>query len=76
MSKYGMTPADYRTKWGLPKDYPTVEVLLLESGDHINRLADMIGKIGLSGRGLGFRHVEPQLAGTSAELSGGTVGSA
>ena len=21
-TKYGMTPADYRKKWGLPKDYP------------------------------------------------------
>jgi predicted transcriptional regulator len=24
LSKYGITPADYRTKWGLPKDYPMV----------------------------------------------------
>ncbi len=24
MSKYGMTPADYRAKWGLPSDYPMV----------------------------------------------------
>ena len=24
MTNYGMTPADYRTKWGLPKDYPMV----------------------------------------------------
>jgi predicted transcriptional regulator len=24
MRKYGMTPADYRTKWNLPKDYPMV----------------------------------------------------
>jgi predicted transcriptional regulator len=24
MSTYGMTPADYRTKWGLPRDYPMV----------------------------------------------------
>ncbi|MDR7221300.1 MucR family transcriptional regulator [Aminobacter aminovorans] len=24
MSKYGMTPADYRAKWGLPNDYPMV----------------------------------------------------
>ncbi len=24
MSNYGMTPADYRTKWGLPSDYPMV----------------------------------------------------
>jgi predicted transcriptional regulator len=24
MTKYGMTPAEYRTKWGLPKDYPMV----------------------------------------------------
>lgn len=23
-TKYGMTPDDYRTKWGLPKDYPMV----------------------------------------------------
>ena len=23
-SKYGMTPAEYRTKWGLPADYPMV----------------------------------------------------
>jgi predicted transcriptional regulator len=24
MTKYGMTPAEYRTKWGLPSDYPMV----------------------------------------------------
>ena len=24
MSTYGMTPADYRAKWNLPKDYPMV----------------------------------------------------
>jgi len=24
MSTYGMTPADYRTKWNLPRDYPMV----------------------------------------------------
>ena len=24
MSTYGMTPADYRTKWGLARDYPMV----------------------------------------------------
>lgn len=24
MAVYGMTPADYRTKWGLPVDYPMV----------------------------------------------------
>jgi predicted transcriptional regulator len=24
MTKYGMTPADYRAKWGLPSDYPMV----------------------------------------------------
>ena len=24
MAKYGMTPADYRAKWGLPADYPMV----------------------------------------------------
>ena len=24
MTSYGMSPDDYRTKWGLPKDYPMV----------------------------------------------------
>ena len=24
LTKYGMTPAEYRAKWGLPKDYPMV----------------------------------------------------
>jgi hypothetical protein len=24
MTRYGMTPDDYRTKWGLPSDYPMV----------------------------------------------------
>jgi predicted transcriptional regulator len=24
MTSYGMTPDDYRTKWGLPADYPMV----------------------------------------------------
>ena len=24
MTRYGMTPAEYRSEWGLPKDYPMV----------------------------------------------------
>ena len=24
LNKYGLTPEDYRAKWGLPKDYPMV----------------------------------------------------
>ena len=24
ITKYGVTPAEYRAKWGLPKDYPMV----------------------------------------------------
>ncbi len=30
-SKYGMTPAEYRTKWGLPADYPMVAPSYAES---------------------------------------------
>ena len=44
MTNYGMTPADYRAKWGLPKDYPMV------APDYAQRRRELAVKIGL-GRG-------------------------
>ena len=46
MTNYGMTPADYRTKWGLPKDYPMV------APNYAQQRKEMAVKIGL-GRGGG-----------------------
>ena len=43
-SKYGMTPEEYRQKWGLPADYPMV------APNYANRRRDLAKEIGL-GRG-------------------------
>lgn len=40
MTSYGMTPDDYRTKWGLPADYPMVAPNYAESR---RQLAKSIG---------------------------------
>ena len=44
MTNYGMTPADYRAKWGLPKDYPMV------APNYAQQRKELAVKIGL-GRG-------------------------
>ena len=44
MTNYGMSPADYRAKWGLPKDYPMV------ASDYAQQRKEIALKIGL-GRG-------------------------
>jgi predicted transcriptional regulator len=44
MTNYGMTPADYRAKWGLPKDYPMV------APNYAQQRKELALKIGL-GRG-------------------------
>lgn len=49
MTHYGMTPEDYRTKWGLPKDYPMVARAYAERR---RALAKEIG-LGTKGRGGG-----------------------
>ena len=43
-SRYDMSPDDYRSKWGLPADYPMV------APNHSKRRSEMAKKIGL-GRG-------------------------
>lgn len=48
MSHYGMTPDDYRAKWGLPKDYPMV------APNYAEQRRSLAMKIGL-GRGAGGR---------------------
>lgn len=47
MTHYGMTPEDYRAKWGLPADYPMVAPNYAEQR---RNLAKQIG-LGTSGRG-------------------------
>ena len=47
MTHYGMTPDDYRAKWGLPKDYPMVAPAYAETR---RALAKSIG-LGTKGRG-------------------------
>jgi predicted transcriptional regulator len=49
MTHYGMTPDDYRTKWGLPGDYPMVAP---EYAEKRRVLAKQIG-LGTKGRGGG-----------------------
>ncbi|MGQ3101738.1 MAG: transcriptional regulator [Alphaproteobacteria bacterium HGW-Alphaproteobacteria-17] len=49
MTHYGMTPDDYRTKWGLPADYPMVAPNYAEKR---RALAKAIG-LGTKGRGGG-----------------------
>jgi predicted transcriptional regulator len=48
MSHYGMTPDEYRAKWGLPKDYPMV------APNYAQQRRSLAMKIGL-GRGAGGR---------------------
>lgn len=47
-STYGMTPDEYRAKWGLPPDYPMV------APNYAEQRSDFAKKIGL-GRGTGRR---------------------
>lgn len=49
MTNYGMTPDDYRAKWGLPADYPMVAP---EYAERRRVLAKEIG-LGTKGRGGG-----------------------
>lgn len=45
MTHYGMTPDEYRTKWGLPKDYPMV------APNYAERRRALAKEIGLGGKG-------------------------
>ena len=47
MTHYGMTPDDYRTKWGLPADYPMV------APDYAERRRVLAKEIGLGTKGRG-----------------------
>ncbi len=51
MTAYGMTPDDYRAKWGLPADYPMVAP---NYAAQRRELAEQIG-LGTKGRGGGRR---------------------
>src|SRR5258708_36411363 len=53
MTNYGMTPADYRAKWGLPKDYPMV------APNYAQQRKELAVKIGL---GRGGRKATPKAA--------------
>ena len=57
MTHYGMTPDDYRAKWGLPNDYPMVAPDYAETR---RKLALAIG-LGKKGRG-GGRKAAPKPA--------------
>lgn len=54
LAKRGLTPAEYRTKWGLPDDYPMVSA---EYGAKRAALAKRIG-LGMQGRGGALGAVE------------------
>ena len=56
MTHYGMTPDDYRAKWGLPADYPMVAPNYAEKR---RALAKEIG-LGTKGRG-GGRKRKPKV---------------
>ena len=45
MAQYGMTPADYRAKWGLPQDYPMAAPALTD------QRRDSAKSLGLGHRG-------------------------
>ena len=47
MTHYGMTPDDYRTKWGLPADYPMV------APNYAERRRALAKEIGLGTKGRG-----------------------
>lgn len=61
MVHYGLTPADYRTKWNLPKDYPMV------SPNYASRRRELALQIGL---GRGRRGANSKLEVTAAESGG------
>ncbi len=54
MTHYGMTPDDYRAKWGLPADYPMVAPNYAEQR---RTLAKQIG-LGTKGRGGGRKRAK------------------
>ena len=56
MTHYGMTPDDYRTRWGLPADYPMVAPDYAETR---RVLAKKIG-LGTKGRGGGRKPGRPK----------------
>lgn len=51
MTRYGMTPDDYRAKWGLPSDYPMVAPNYAEQRRTLAKL------IGLGTKEIGRAHV-------------------
>lgn len=48
--KFGLTPDEYRAKWGLPKDYPMV------APDYAARRSELAKEIGLGKGGRGGRN--------------------
>ncbi|SEH14886.1 transcriptional regulator, MucR family [Sphingopyxis sp. YR583] len=62
MTNYGMTPDDYRAKWGLPKDYPMVAPNYAETR---RALAKEIG-LGSKGRGGGRKPAAAKAAAAPA----------
>lgn len=54
-TSYGMTPADYRTKWGLPRDYPMV------APNYASTRSVLAKQIGL-GRKTSADTIEPEIA--------------
>lgn len=53
-TSYGMTPDDYRTKWGLPRDYPMV------APNYASTRSALAKQIGL-GRKAGQASAEPEV---------------
>jgi predicted transcriptional regulator len=50
MNSYGMTPDEYRTKWGLPRDYPMVAPNYAKSRSDLARSLGLGRKPGRPGR--------------------------
>jgi len=72
MTHYGMTPDDYRAKWGLPKDYPMVAP---DYAEKRRALAKEIG-LGTKGRGGGRKPAAKTAAAAKAARRGRAKASA
>lgn len=62
-TKYNMTPEDYRTKWGLPKDYPMV------APNYAKARSEMARSMGLGQGGRGRKKAAPAAAATPAKAA-------
>ena len=62
-TKYNMTPEDYRTKWGLPKDYPMV------APNYAKARSEMARSMGLGQGGRGRKKAATPANGAAAKAA-------